>query len=110
MRYPAAFSGVGKPLDELLWAHVTFKKRVREALVEPEGTADIQPVVETALLTAELAARIVHDRRVVEEVLRAAKRIVGPERDVSRGGLSVLSRRVTELVGRVVEESLRGLR
>lgn len=93
-------------LDDLLWSHLSFKRKVRTELLGNAGSLDLQSLVEMALVVAEAASYVLADREMVRGVLRKVKELADSTGDSVEDEVIHLSRALTRVVSEAVEAAM----
>ena len=94
-------------LDDLLWAYLSFKRKLRAELLGDAGPPDLQSLVELALVAAEAASYLLADRERVRGVLAGVRKLAYSTGDDVEDELIQLSRVLTRLVNEAIEEAMR---
>ncbi|RLG42079.1 MAG: hypothetical protein DRO01_01740 [Thermoproteota archaeon] len=93
-------------LDDLLWAHLSFKRKLRAELLGDGGPPDLQSLVELALVVAEAASYVLADRERVRGVLARVRELAYSAGEDVDDELIRLSRALTRVVSEAVEEAM----
>ncbi len=93
-------------LDDLLWAHLSFKRKLRAELLGNAGSLDLQSILEMALIVAEAASYVLADRERVQEILRRVKELAHSTGDDVEDEAIRLSRALTRVVNQAVEAAM----
>ena len=96
----------GQRLDDLLWAHLSFKRKLRAELLGDAGSPDLQSLVELALVVAEAASYVLADRERVQGILARVRELAHSAGEDVDDELIRLSRALTRVVSEAVEEAM----